>query len=91
MRKIYSYKIKKKKWIIEPGLRLQYYSSISVFSPEPRLGIKYKQSERLRWKLAAGRYSQNLIATNSDRDVVNLFYGFLAAPEETQRSRRGFT
>jgi hypothetical protein len=24
------------------------------------------------------------MATNSDRDVVNLFYGFLAAPEETQ-------
>jgi hypothetical protein len=79
-----TYKIKKKKWIVEPGLRLQYYSSISIFSPEPRIGIKYKQSERLRWKLAAGKYSQNLIATNSDRDVVNLFYGFLAAPEETQ-------
>jgi len=26
-------------------------------------------------------YSQNLIAASSDRDVVNLFYGFLSGPE----------
>jgi hypothetical protein len=79
-----TYKINRKKWILEPGFRLQYYSSLGVVSPEPRIGFKYRQSERLRWKLAAGRYSQNLMATNSDRDVVNLFYGFLAAPEELQ-------
>jgi hypothetical protein len=79
-----TYKINRKKWILEPGMRLQYYSSLGVVSPEPRIGFKYRQSERLRWKLAAGRYSQNLMATNSDRDVVNLFYGFLAAPEELQ-------
>jgi hypothetical protein len=41
-------------------------------------------SERFRLKAAAGRYSQNLMATNSDRDVVNLFYGFLAGPENLQ-------
>lgn len=81
-----TYKINRKKWILEPGFRLQYYSSLGVVSPEPRIGFKYRQSERLRWKLAAGRYSQNLMATNSDRDVVNLFYGFLAAPEEIQNT-----
>ncbi|NNE55911.1 MAG: TonB-dependent receptor, partial [Flavobacteriales bacterium] len=51
---------------------------------EPRLGIKWKATERLRIKAAAGVYSQNLIAANSDRDVVNLFYGFLASPSNLQ-------
>ena len=32
-------------------------------------------------KYAFGLFSQNLISANSDRDVVNLFYGFLTAPE----------
>jgi hypothetical protein len=64
--------------LVEPGLRLQYYASMSEVSPEPRLGIKYNISEFLRFKLAAGIYSQNLVAANSDRDVVNLFYGFLS-------------
>ncbi len=77
----FDYKINRKKLILEPSLRLQYYGSLGVFSPEPRIGIKYKVNEVLRLKGAAGRYSQNLMATNSDRDVVNLFYGFLAAPE----------
>jgi hypothetical protein len=81
-----AYKIKKKRWIIEPGFRLQSYTSISVVSPEPRLGIKFKQSDKWRWKLATGIYSQNLMATNSDRDVVNLFYGFLAAPDNLQNN-----
>ncbi len=35
-----------------------------------------------RFKLAAGRYSQNLVAANNDRDVVNLFYGFLSSPTD---------
>jgi hypothetical protein len=49
------------------------------------LGIKYKWNERLRLKLAAGIYSQNIISSNSDRDVVNLFYGFLSGPSNLQR------
>ncbi|MFM9983993.1 MAG: hypothetical protein ACKVOK_02085, partial [Flavobacteriales bacterium] len=76
------YKINRGRWVVEPSLRLQFYGSLGVFSPEPRIGIKYKASEVLRLKAAAGRYSQNLMATNSDRDVVNLFYGFLAAPQD---------
>lgn len=80
------YKIKRERWIVEPSLRLQYYSTHAVLSPEPRLGAKYKASERLRFKAATGLYSQNLIAVNSDRDVVNLFYGFLAGPENLPES-----
>lgn len=78
------YKFNRKRWVIEPSLRIQYYGTLSVISPEPRLGMKFKASERLRFKLATGLYTQNLMATNSDRDVVNLFYGFLAGPENLQ-------
>jgi len=75
--------------IIEPGFRVQYYASVSEISPEPRLGIKYKISDRFRLKAALGMYSQNLIAANSDQDVVNLFYGFLTGPEDIQDSFDG--
>jgi len=79
-----TYKYSKGKIILEPSFRTQYYSSLSVVSPEPRLGVKFKVNERLRLKGAAGIYSQNLIAANSDRDIVNLFYGFLASPQNLQ-------
>lgn len=77
----FNYKIARKKFLIEPGLRLQWYASLSEFSPEPRLSMKYLATNRLRIKMATGIYSQNFIAANSDRDVVNLFYGFLSGPE----------
>lgn len=70
-----------KRWVIEPGFRLQYYASLAEQSPEPRLSAKYNASNKLRFTGAAGLYSQNLMAAVSDRDVVNLFYGFLASPE----------
>jgi hypothetical protein len=41
----------------------------------------------LRFKGAAGLYSQSLLSANSDRDVVNLFYGFINAPENTDVSK----
>lgn len=69
--------------ILEPGLRLQYYASQSKFSPEPRLGLKYNITDAVRFKLAGGLYSQNVISTVSERDVVNFFVGFLAGPEQT--------
>ena len=69
------------KFIIEPGFRLQWYASLSEISPEPRLAIKYNVSDKFRLKFAGGMYSQNFIAATSDRDVVNLFYGFLSGPE----------
>jgi len=70
------------KFIVEPGLRLMVYASLSEVSPEPRLAVKYNATDRLRFKFAGGMYSQNLIAASSDRDVVNLFYGFLFRPRE---------
>ncbi|MFT4525549.1 MAG: hypothetical protein ACI85F_001704 [Bacteroidia bacterium] len=71
----------KEKLIIEPSFRLHYYASLAVASPEPRLGLKWNIAKWLRFKYAFGLFSQNLISANSDRDVVNLFYGFLTAPE----------
>lgn len=66
--------------LVEPSFRLQYYSSLGETSPEPRLAVKYNILKNLRMKLAAGIYSQNLIAVNSDQDVVSLFSGFLSSP-----------
>ena len=66
------------KLLLEPSFRLQYYASLPDISPEPRLAMKYNATDRLRLKAAAGMYSQNFVAATSDRDVVNLFYGFLS-------------
>ena len=79
----FKYRQKFNKWIIEPSIRLQYYASLSNFSPEPRLGLKFNATNSLRFKFAGGFYSQNLISTVNERDVVNLFVGFLSGPEET--------
>ena len=83
------YKMTLGKLLLEPSFRLHYYASLSEASPEPRLGIKYNLSDNFRLKLAAGMYSQNLIAANSDRDVVNLFYGFLSGPDNLQKEFDG--
>ena len=68
------------KFLLEPSFRLQYYPSVTKggLSPEPRIAIKYNTTDRFRLKAAAGMYSQNFVAATSDRDVVNLFYGFLS-------------
>lgn len=71
------------KFIFEPSLRIQWYASLSETSPEPRIALKYNINEWWRIKAAGGIYSQNLIAANSDRDVVNLFYGFLSGQDGT--------
>ncbi|MGB3079255.1 MAG: TonB-dependent receptor, partial [Saprospiraceae bacterium] len=68
--------------IIEPGLRAQFYASLGDFSIEPRLAIKANFSDHFRVKFAAGKYSQNLISTVNEKDIVNLFVGFLSGPEE---------
>jgi len=69
-------------FIFVPSFRMQYYASLQETSFEPRIGIKYNVSDKFRLKLAVGKYSQNFISSFSDRDVVNLFYGFLSAPDE---------
>lgn len=75
--------------IVEPGFRMHYYATLSEISPEPRLGVKYNLTEKLRLKLAGGLYSQNLVAANSDREVVNLFYGFVSGVINLPENYRG--
>jgi len=77
------------KFLIEPGIRMQWYASLTEISPEPRLAIKYNATNHLRFKMATGIYSQNLLSSTSDRDVVNLFYGFLSGPEDLPREFDG--
>jgi hypothetical protein len=82
----------KKVWdkvVFEPGFRVNYYSSLSEFSLEPRAGLKYNISEKFRFKAAAGLYSQNFLAATSDRDVVNLFYGFLSGSDDLPKTFKG--
>ncbi|MFT5969683.1 MAG: hypothetical protein ACI8ZO_000174, partial [Flavobacteriales bacterium] len=77
----FKYKFVGSRLLIEPSFRAQYYASLGTFSPEPRLGMKFNVDEKTRLKASGGFYSQNLVAANSDRDVVNLFYGFLSSPD----------
>ncbi|MBE0664025.1 MAG: TonB-dependent receptor [Bacteroidales bacterium] len=77
------------KFLFEPGLRIQWYASLGEFSPEPRLAIKYNVTNHFRLKMASGIYSQNLMSGTSDRDVVNLFYGFLSGPENLPKEFDG--
>ena len=72
------YKASVGKFLLEPSLRFQYYADFTEPSIEPRLAIKYNINDHFRLKGAAGRYSQDFVAATSDRDVVNLFYGFLS-------------
>ncbi len=77
------------KFIIEPGLRLQYYASLSEVSLEPRISAKYNIADNFRLKMAAGIYSQNLMSTTYDLDVVNLFTGFLTGIDNLPDSLMG--
>jgi len=70
------------KFIFEPGIRFQYYSELQKFSPEPRIGLKYNISNNVRLKFASGIYSQSIIATKSDQDIVNFFTGFTLSPDQ---------
>ena len=68
--------------ILETGARLQYYASLEEALIEPRIRFKYNFLPRIRFKASAGLYSQNLLSAVSDRDVVNLFYGFLSGSDD---------
>ncbi|RMD70012.1 MAG: TonB-dependent receptor, partial [Bacteroidetes bacterium] len=71
------------RWVFRPGLRAQFYVSQPATSIEPRLGAKFNATERLRFKFAGGLYSQNILSSVNERDVINLFVGFLSGPEQT--------
>ena len=76
------YRYVTEKIVLEPGLRLMRYSSLGVQTLEPRIALKYIINPRFRFKASAGYYSQNLMSAVSDKDVVNLFYGFLSGPDD---------
>lgn len=76
-----NYEIKGKKILGNIGLRNQTYASLGNKTLEPRLNFAYKPFSRFIIKTAVGSYSQNLLSATSDRDVVNLFYGFLSGPD----------
>lgn len=69
------------KFIFQPSIRFHYYASQGNVSIEPRLGLKYNVTDGLRLKAAGGIYTQNVLSTSNERDVVNLFSGFLTGPE----------
>ncbi len=81
-----NYKFVTKRFVVQPGLRVQAYASLSTISLEPRLGVKYNATDYFRLKLSGGRYSQNFTTASSDRDIVNLFNGLLSAPSNVQQN-----
>ncbi len=85
----FKYKSTVGKFLFEPSIRLQYYASLSEMVIEPRYAMKFLASDKIRIKFAGGIYSQNLIDAKSDRDVVNLFYGFLSGPENLPEKYKG--
>lgn len=81
----FRYKFNLGKLIIDPSMRMHFYvnNSWSFASPEPRLSAKYVITDRIRIKAAGGLYSQNLISATNNRDIVNLFYGYISSPESS--------
>ncbi|MEO0041503.1 MAG: hypothetical protein RL329_951 [Bacteroidota bacterium] len=75
------YRWKSKALVLEPGLRIQYYASLGIAKIEPRFAAKVNISDKFRLKFSGGLYSQNLLSTVNERDVVNLFVGFVSSPE----------
>ena len=71
-----------KRLVIEPSLRIQNYTALGETSFEPRFAAKLNATDRFRFKFSGGLFSQNLISTVSEKDIVNLFVGFLSGPEE---------
>lgn len=84
-----NYKFVRKRLVANLGLRGQYYASLSNQSLEPRIQVRYNPFGGFGIKFAAGKYSQNLLSAISDKDVVNLFYGFLSGPDNLPKSFNG--
>jgi hypothetical protein len=67
------------RFVFEPSVRMHYYNDQQHFSLEPRIRTKLN-FKRVSFQFAAGAFTQNLISSTSDRDVVVLFQGFMSAP-----------
>lgn len=85
----FNYRLELGKLIIEPSVRFNYYGALSSAVMEPRFGMKYNISDRLRFKASGGRYTQDLLSSKNDQDVVNLFRGYLTTPGGTLRDIDG--
>ena len=77
-----TYKLTAGKWLLDPGLRFIYYATLSSPQFEPRIAAKYNATDKLRFKMAGGFYSQIFLDARSDNDIVNLFTGFLTGSAE---------
>lgn len=77
-----TYKIATGKWLVDPGVRYIFYSSLSTGSLEPRLAAKYNMNDKLSLKMAGGLYSQIFLDARSDNDIVNLFSGILTGTSD---------
>ncbi len=82
----FSYRYVSTRWVIQPSIRFQAYASLATISPEPRLGVKFNATDKLRFKMSGGRFSQNFTSASSDKDIVNLFNGLLSAPTNVQET-----
>lgn len=85
----YQYKFIRKRFLFDAGVRSQVYASLGNSTIEPRFSAKYNVTRKVRIKMATGMYSQNLLSAFSDRDVVNLFYGFLSGPDNLPKTFDG--
>ena len=68
----------------EPRISMKF-SPGQLFKDKDRAGFSnavYHIMKAIRFKGAAGIYSQSLMSASSDKDVVNLFYGFINGPED---------
>lgn len=84
-----NYKYNRKRIKANIGARSVYYASLGNRTLEPRFQLRLIPIPILGFKFAAGAYSQNLLSAISDRDVVNLFYGFLSGPDNLPRTFDG--
>ena len=80
------YNFSKNRFVFNPGFRFQNYTSLGENRFEPRLSMKYNLTEKIRFKASGGAFSQNLISTNDDTDVVSLFTGFLSSTDNIPNS-----
>jgi hypothetical protein len=80
----YNYRLVKNRWVLQPSIRAQVYASLGTISIEPRFGAKFNVTEKIRFKISGGRFSQNFTSASSDKDIVNLFNGLLSAPTNVQ-------
>jgi hypothetical protein len=78
-----------KKFVFDAGARLEYYGIIGAVSPEPRLSMKVNATSWLRFKMASGLYSQDIISTKNNYDVVDLFNGYITGTTETVADASG--